>query len=178
MAWDSATTPRQRWFVSAWWRWLPSPGSSAQTAPSPPPPSWRAAASPTSLQPATADATARSGKPSPKQAKYEEQICSPSASCWQSGSLPSHESHDNVTSNTKSTLNVSLSLDYWAVRERAAERSEASRSGDCGWGARDLETEKHVGKVSLSPILWRESWSSPWYFKEHFKILENLLHVK
>lgn len=78
MAWDSGTTPRQRWFVLAWWRWSPSPRSSAQTAPSPPPPSWRAAASLTSSQPATGDATARSGKLSPKQAKYEEQIWSPS----------------------------------------------------------------------------------------------------
>lgn len=84
-AWALATTPRRQWSVLAWWRWLPLPSSSAPRALSRPPPSWRAVASPTSSQPATADATARSGRHSPKRAKYDSiylSLCSQLERLW------------------------------------------------------------------------------------------------
>lgn len=43
--------------------------------------------------------------------------------------------------------NLSFCSDYWTAREWAAGRSKASRSSDGGWGAPDLETEKHDRKV-------------------------------
>lgn len=145
MAWGSGTTPRLRWFVSAWWRWSPLPRSSAQTALSPPPPSWRAAASLTSSQPAMVDATARSGKLSPKQAKYEEQSFLSCVSVC----------HSLPMKTIMMENQTSLCLDHWAVREWAAERSEASRSSNCNWGPSNPETEKHGGQVSLSLILFK-----------------------
>lgn len=57
--WASGTTRRRQWSGWAWWRWLPSPVFSAKKGPCPQQPSLKAAAWPTSSQPATVDVTAK-----------------------------------------------------------------------------------------------------------------------
>ena len=139
--WASGTTLRRQWFGSAWWRWSPSLSSSARPARSPPPPSWRAAASPTSSPPATGGATARSGRPSPKQEKYEGKPFLPVCVC--------------VCSSLSVMITwsrSSLCSDHRAAGGRAAERTEASRSSHRDGGPWNPETEKHGGKVRLSHI--------------------------